>query len=134
MRRTVPARSRHAGCVPEVITLDGRSLTAAQVMKIARDRAETQIAPEARERNAAAERLVRSLVDRGELLYGVTTGVGVLRSRPSARENRDDHQWRLIPSHAGGGGGPLTGVGRAPGEGGAGDHNSPGGGRGGGPP
>src|SRR4051812_26996896 len=109
MRRTVPARSRHAGCVPEVITLDGRSLTAAQVMKIARDRAETQIAPEARERNAAAERLVRSLLDRGELMYGVTTGVGVLRSSPSGLEDPGDFQWRLLRSHAGGGGAPLTG-------------------------
>jgi histidine ammonia-lyase len=94
--------------VTEVITLDGRSLTAAQVMKIARDRAETEIAPEARERNAAAERLVRELLDRGELMYGVTTGVGVLRSSPSRLEDPGDFQWRLLRSHAGGGGAPLT--------------------------
>jgi histidine ammonia-lyase len=94
--------------VTEVITLDGRSLTPAQVMKIARDRAETRIADEARERNAAAEQLVRSLVGRGELMYGVTTGVGVLRSSPSGLEDPGDFQWRLLRSHAGGGGAPLT--------------------------
>jgi histidine ammonia-lyase len=90
------------------VELDGRTITPEQVVAIARGRAEARLADEARARNAAAERLVRSLVDRGELLYGVTTGVGVLRSRPSARENRDDYQWRLIRSHAGGGGAPLT--------------------------
>src|SRR4051812_49929531 len=66
------------------------------------------MAEAARERNAAAERLVRSLVAGGELMYGVTTGVGVLRSTPSAREDAGDFQWRLIRSHAGGGGAVLT--------------------------
>src|SRR4051812_46757373 len=41
-------------------------------------------------------------------MYGVTTGVGVLRSSPSALEDPGDHQWRLLRSHAGGGGAPLT--------------------------
>src|SRR4051812_49839842 len=66
------------------------------------------MAEAARERNAAAERLVRGLVAGGELMYGVTTGVGVLRSTPSAREDAGDFQWRLIRSHAGGGGAVLT--------------------------
>src|SRR4051794_26847258 len=90
------------------ISLDGRSLIPADVVAIARGRAEARMAPEARERNAAAERLVRALLARGELLYGVSTGVGVLRSAPSALEDPGDHQWRLLRSHAGGGGAPLT--------------------------
>jgi histidine ammonia-lyase len=90
------------------ISLDGRSLTPAEVVAIARGRAEARMAPDARERNAAAERLVRGLIERGELLYGVTTGVGVLRSAPSALDDAGDHQWRLLRSHAGGGGAPLT--------------------------
>src|SRR4051794_9228494 len=91
-----------------VVALDGRTLTPEHVVAVARGRAEARMTDEARARNAAAERLVRDLVERGDLLYGVTTGVGVLRSRPSALENRDDYQWRLIRSHAGGGGAPLT--------------------------
>ncbi|MEA2439798.1 MAG: histidine ammonia-lyase [Thermoleophilaceae bacterium] len=75
---------------------------------IARGQAEARMATAARERNAAAERLVRSLLASGELMYGVTTGVGVLRSSPSALEDPGDYQWRLIRSHAGGGGAPLT--------------------------
>jgi histidine ammonia-lyase len=91
-----------------VVTLDGRSLAPAAVVAIARGRAEARMASGARERNAGAERLVRSLLERGELLYGVTTGVGSLRSAPSADEMEGDHQWRLLRSHAGGGGAPLT--------------------------
>jgi histidine ammonia-lyase len=93
--------------LPE-IELDGRSLTPAAVVQIARGRARARIGAEARERNAAAERLVRELIGRGELMYGVTTGVGVLRSSPSALEDPSDFQWRLLQSHAGGGGAPLT--------------------------
>lgn len=90
------------------ITLDGRTLTPAAVVQIARGRAQARIDDAARERNAAAERLVRELLARGELVYGVSTGVGVLRSAPSALEDAGDHQWRLLRSHAGGGGAPLT--------------------------
>jgi histidine ammonia-lyase len=91
-----------------IITLDGRTLTPASVVDIARGRAEARIGTAARERNRAAERLVRGLIDRGELLYGVTTGVGTLRSAPSSSEDSGEHQWRLIRSHAGGGGATLT--------------------------
>ena len=90
------------------ISLDGRSLSPADVVAIARGRAVAEMAPAARERNAAAERLVRSLIARGDLLYGVTTGVGALRASRSAFEEPGDHQWRLLRSHAGGGGAPLT--------------------------
>ena len=91
-----------------VVTLDGRRLRPADVVAIARRRAEAEMAPDARERNAAAERLVRELIARGDLLYGVTTGVGALRAQPSVLEDPGDHQWRLLRSHAGGGGAPLT--------------------------
>jgi histidine ammonia-lyase len=97
-----------AGVQQAEIELDGRSLTPAAVVQIARGRARARIGAEARERNAAAERLVRELLARGELVYGVTTGVGVLRSSPSALEDPSDFQWRLLQSHAGGGGAPLT--------------------------
>lgn len=90
-----------------VVTLDGRTLTPERVVEVARMRAEARLGSEARERNAAAAQLVHRLTERGELLYGVSTGVGVLRSHPSAREGCGDFQWRLLRSHAGGGGPPL---------------------------
>ncbi len=60
----------------DVIALDGRTLTPAGVVAIARRRAQAELAPAARERNAAAAALVGELLERGDLLYGVTTGVG----------------------------------------------------------
>ena len=90
------------------VELDGRSLTIADVVNVARGRAVAAVAPEAHERNSAAEQLVRDLLARGDLVYGVSTGVGVLRSSPSALEDPGDFQWRLLRSHAGGGGAPLT--------------------------
>ena len=50
--------------------LDGRTLTAVDVVALARGRAVARMSASARERNAAAERLVRRLLDSGELLYG----------------------------------------------------------------
>jgi histidine ammonia-lyase len=90
------------------VVLDGRTLTPAEVVALARGRAVARMSAAARERNAAAARLVGRLLDSGELLYGTSTGVGVLRSEPSALEDPGEHQWRLMRSHAGGGGAPLT--------------------------
>src|SRR5436190_136839 len=92
----------------ETVILDGRTLTPADVVAIARSRAQARLSAAARERNAAAERLVRRLLERGELLYGTSTGVGALRKAPAVSEDPGDHQWRLLRSHAGGGGAPLT--------------------------
>jgi histidine ammonia-lyase len=96
------------GAMKPTVILDGRTLMPAAVVEIARGRAEVEMAAEARERNAAAAGLVRELLDRGEPLYGTSTGVGSLRSAPSRLEDPGDHQWRLLRSHAGGGGAPLT--------------------------
>jgi histidine ammonia-lyase len=93
---------------PPVVELDGETLSVDGVVAIARGRALAHVTEEARERNRAAERLVRELLDRGELLYGTSTGVGSLRGEPSQLEDAGDHQWRLVRSHAGGGGAPLT--------------------------
>ena len=71
-----------------VVELDGQTLTIDGVVAIARGRAQARITPGARERNRAAERLVRDLLDRGELLYGTSTGVGSLRAEASSSRTR----------------------------------------------
>ena len=43
--------------------------------------APVELAPEARARNADARESIAALLDRGEALYGATTGVGALRDR-----------------------------------------------------
>jgi histidine ammonia-lyase len=90
------------------VTLDGRSLSPRHVVDVALGGAPVRISGAARERNQAAQRLVSGLVDRGELLYGVTTGVGMLRTSPVDPLDQPEQQRRLLRSHAGGGGAPLA--------------------------
>ena len=91
-----------------VIALDGRSLTPAEVVAIARGRAEAELAPAARERNAAAERLVREPARARRPALRRDHGRRLAALAPSGVEDPGDHQWRLLRSHAGGGGAPLT--------------------------
>ena len=91
------------------LTLDGRTLTAAAVSAVARERREVRLGDEARARNAAAAETVAALVERGAAIYGVTTGVGPFRSRAVPVAERAEHQLRLLRSHAVGGGRPLSG-------------------------
>ena len=90
------------------VRLDGRRLTPADVAAVAAAGAAVQLAPEAAERNRAAAAAVTAILDRGDPLYGVTTGVGVLRTRPVLEVERGDMSLRLLRSHAGGGGALLS--------------------------
>ena len=67
-----------------------------------------RVAPAARERNADARRAIAALLDRGEALYGATTGVGALRDRSIGDADRERFQWNLLRSHAVSAGRPLN--------------------------
>ena len=86
------------------MVLDGRTLTPAGVAAVARQGASVELHSEARERNAAAAGALAELLRRGEQVYGVTTGVGGLRSREVQPADRPGQQLRLLRSHACGGG------------------------------
>jgi len=90
----------------ETVILDGRSLTPAGVEEVARSGAPVRLDDSARERNAAAARALAEMLDRDEPVYGVTTGVGGLRSREIGEAERPGQQLRLLRSHACGAG-PL---------------------------
>jgi histidine ammonia-lyase len=86
------------------VILDGRTLTPAGVATVARGGATAELDPAARARNSAAAAAVAELLDRGEPVYGVTTGVGGFRSRDVPPSERSGQQLRLLRSHACGGG------------------------------
>ena len=99
------------------IVLDGATLTADDVARIARGGARVQLAPAARERNDAARRALTVLLERGEHIYGATSGVGALREHPLEADDRGDYSLRLLRSHACGAGRRALGRVRARGDG-----------------
>lgn len=90
------------------VVLDGASLTPGDVALIARDGVPARLAPEARVRNARARRAIAALLDRGDELYGVTTGVGAMRAYRVPEDGRQRHSLQLLRSHACGAGTPLA--------------------------
>ena len=89
------------------VPLDGATLTPEAVAQIARDRAPAKLSSEAHERNDAARAAITALLARGDDLYGVTTGVGALRSYRVPKRNRERYSLGLLRSHACSAGRPL---------------------------
>src|SRR5687768_16860502 len=92
------------------ILLDGESLTLEQVIAVAygqpgvpavalSDSAKSNV-----ERSAAA---VQTLLDRGEIAYGITTGFGAFKDKIISREEVETLQRNIVLSHAVGVGKPL---------------------------
>ena len=61
-----------------MISLDGESLTLEDVQLIAEGKAQVRISPEAVGKMKASRRFVEEALRRGEKIYGVTTGFGLL--------------------------------------------------------
>lgn len=90
-----------------MIVLDGYSLTLADVVRIA-EGAEVAISDEAMARIEAAAAFVDDLAEGGDSVYGVTTGVGELRTVSIAAEDRAALQVNILRSHAAGTGPHLS--------------------------
>lgn len=89
------------------MTLDGSSLRPADVVRVARDGARVELTATAQDRLRRARTLVDDLVREERVVYGLTTGVGDLRTThiPVAEVRR--LQRNLLRSHAVGVGPPL---------------------------
>ena len=97
------AKSSTAG-----VLLDGRTLTPAEVAAVARHGRSVELGEDARARNAAAAAALGRLIESETPIYGVTTGVGGLRTREVSRGERPGQQLRLLRSHSCGAGRPLS--------------------------
>jgi len=89
------------------IQIDGRSLSIAAVVAVARDGAPVRIAAPALEAVRASRRVVENAIAAGATLYGVTTGFGKLAHVRIPPERARQLQLNLIRSHASGVGDPL---------------------------
>ena len=93
--------------MPTPITLDGHSLSIADVVAVARHATPVAIAPQALANVGASRRAVESAVARGDTIYGVNTGFGKLAHVRIKPDQARDLQLNLIRSHASGVGEPL---------------------------
>jgi len=91
------------------ITLDGEHLTLEQLDAVARGAARVTLHPHARARLASCRAALETIIQRGEPLYGATTGFGLLSDVMIAPEDRVRLQENLVRSHAAGVGEPFTG-------------------------
>src|SRR2546427_3316810 len=88
--------------MPVPVTLDGHSLTIADVVAVARHRAPAAIASAARRGVEASRRAVEDAVARGETIYGVNTGFGKLAHVRIPPDPIPPVQLNLLRSHASG--------------------------------
>ena len=76
------------------VRVDGRSLTVADVIAVARDAAPVELAPTAIEAMRGSRRVLEETVARGERIYGVSTAAGALQRVPVA--GSDAHRFNRM--------------------------------------
>ncbi|HVT37470.1 MAG TPA: histidine ammonia-lyase [Gemmatimonadaceae bacterium] len=86
----------------QVVSVDGRSLTLAQVRDVAERGARVALSKEATARMARTRAVVEDIVTRGAVAYGVTTGFGKLADVAIPRDKLAELQVNLVRSHASG--------------------------------
>lgn len=93
-----------------VIVLDGESLTFEQVVAVAYGKAgepRVVLSEKAKQRVNACAAAVQTLLDRGEIAYGITTGFGAFKDKIISREEVEQLQRNVVVSHAVGVGKPF---------------------------
>src|SRR6476659_2296619 len=84
------------------ITIDGNSLTIADVNAVAIDGRHVYLSSTARERMIRTRNVVNDIVERGDVVYGVTTGFGKLSEVAIPHDHLAELQANLVRSHSAG--------------------------------
>lgn len=88
----------------QVVVVGAGPLTPDEVVAVARDRAQVQLAPDAVDRIRHGRKIVEALADDAQPHYGISTGFGALATRHIPVAMRAQLQVSLIRSHAAGSG------------------------------
>ena len=86
----------------KMVTLDGESLTLEDVRSVAVDSAKVSLANSARSRMLRTRDVVAAIVERGDVVYGVTTGFGKLSEVAIPHDRLSELQVNLVRSHSAG--------------------------------
>lgn len=89
------------------VELTPHGLTRAEVVAVARDDGLVSISPEARSAIEASASVIDRILERNEIVYGVTTGFGSLADTAIPPERSAELQVALVRSHAAGMGPPV---------------------------
>lgn len=81
------------------VVLDGSSLTLADVVGVAREGVPVELAPEALARMREARALVEEVLGRGDVVYGLTTGVGARKKVRVEPEQMATFNRMLVENH-----------------------------------
>ncbi len=82
------------------IALDGHTLTAAEVLRIANGRAKVSLSSNALPRVQAARSVVERILSNDETVYGINTGFGALVHQRISSDDLSQLQTNLVRSHA----------------------------------
>ncbi len=81
------------------VVLDGSSLTLVDVVRVAREGAAVELAPAAVERMREAHAVVERALERGDVVYGLTTGVGARKKVGVTAEQSPAFNRALVANH-----------------------------------
>ena len=96
-----PAKER-IPLAKKVVVLDGNSLKIEDIVMVARDRYMVELSKESEKNIQKGQEIVEELVNKGEAIYGVTTGIGEFSKIRIPKEQSDQLQYNIIYSHAAG--------------------------------
>ena len=82
------------------VVLDGEHLTLEQVLDVAEGRAKVKISPSVKKKMERSRHFIEKALRKGEKIYGVTTGFGLLSDQVIDRSQIEDLQRNLIRSHS----------------------------------
>ena len=94
--------------LPDQVKINGKALSRAEVLAVARHYAPVTLGSESVERIAAARAVIDTIADEERKVYGVTTGFGHLSKVRIPHRELEELQHNLIRSHAAGVGEPLS--------------------------
>jgi histidine ammonia-lyase len=81
------------------VTLTGETLTVEEVVRVARQDEQVELEPSALERMEASRALVQRVVERGDVVYGLTTSVGARKKVRVAAEDIPAFNRALLANH-----------------------------------
>src|SRR5712692_4453580 len=101
-------KTEHMHQLPAEVMIEGKELSIAQVLAVARHNAPVTLGNDSIQRIQAARAVIETIAAEDRIVYGITTGFGHLSSVHIPHEQQIDLQQNLLRSTAAGVGEPLS--------------------------